>query len=205
MARGLGGILKVFQRLRSVSHMKTVLNQPSATVSERTSIARSLAVSLNGRVFAKQRWSGRFVNVAPSMCSALGPPLSLLALSHFIDCIQLADDDCVRRQLKIAVGYYYILLCTPRGGHNHSPTFTCSCYLVGNDHQVATFDPLKIILEDTDNKHVVNMCTMSRILQSVISLFYMPKVILILQYLEPDYYFSDSNTKVDLFWIQRKS
>lgn len=43
MARGLGGILKVFQRLRSVSHMKTVLKQPSATVSERTSIARSLA------------------------------------------------------------------------------------------------------------------------------------------------------------------
>lgn len=104
MARGLGGILKVFQRLRSVSHMKTVLNQPSVTVSERTSIARSLAVSLNGRVFAKQRWSGRFVNVAPSMCSALGPPLSLLAVSHFIDCIQLADDDRVRSQLKIAVG-----------------------------------------------------------------------------------------------------
>lgn len=127
MARGLGGILKVFQRLRSVSHMKTVLKQPSATVSERTSIARSLAVSLNGRVFAKQRWSGRFVNVAPSMCSALGPPLSLLALSHFIDCIPLADDDCVRSQLKIAVGYYYILIsrlahpAAVRTIHLHSP------------------------------------------------------------------------------------
>lgn len=45
MARGLGGMLKVLQRLRAVPDMMTVLSQQSAAVSERSSIARSLAVS----------------------------------------------------------------------------------------------------------------------------------------------------------------
>lgn len=56
-----------------------------------------------------------------------------------------------------------------RTSQNHSPTFTCSCYLADNDHQVTTFDPLRSFWQILTTNMLYTF-SMSRILHSLMSL-----------------------------------